>query len=297
MNRRYQAGAALGLTMFLPSIVGATLLWPIPANKNVSATYGELRSTATQGGLGRVHRGIDIASSGEEVISISSGAVTMFDPSVGLIETGYTYRYRHMTHMPSRQKGDNVNQGDVVGTSGSVGTTHAHLHFATGDLNGLTISDFNVPDTAAGTIQNIYIREPGQPDNLLTDGSAFNSYTSPEFLVQGFDTMDSGHDTNFYELKSTLDGAPLKDDVFLFVYSDENTYSVPTGQDIYAFGTNSRALQSVPGSGPFYYHMGIKTSIPAGQHTFCVYGYDLNVAVEDLSVQCTSSAISGIFLA
>ena len=111
------------------------LIWPCPASKRITSTYGK-RSRPTKGGS-TFHQGIDIgaptgsavlsAAAGEVVISkysYSAGNYIMIDHGSGIFTI-----YMHLSKK-NVEVGQEVSQGQKIGEVGSTGvSTGPHLHF------------------------------------------------------------------------------------------------------------------------------------------------------------------------
>lgn len=129
-------GAALSVLLLLfltsPASVQAQepveLDWIWPVDGVISDTYG------TRNGK---HRGVDVASDlHTPVYAVSGGIVTKsyYSKSYGHVifikhEEGYETVYAHLQKRLVKQ-GENVKQGDKIGTMGSTGNSSGpHLHF------------------------------------------------------------------------------------------------------------------------------------------------------------------------
>lgn len=113
-------------------------LWPIKNGiGHVSFTFGQNINPMT--GLWYIHKGIDLSTyrSGDPIIATANGQVV----ATGYQSTGYgNYvilkhrhgiytRYAHMSTIRV-QKGDQVSQGEIIGTIGNTGnSTGPHLHY------------------------------------------------------------------------------------------------------------------------------------------------------------------------
>ncbi len=109
--------------------------WPVSSGGRISSTFGS-REAPTEG-ASTYHKGIDIAaSSGSKVVAAAGGEVVIatYSASAGnyvMINHGsgvYTV-YMHMASL-GVSEGQEVNQGESIGTVGSTGySTGPHLHF------------------------------------------------------------------------------------------------------------------------------------------------------------------------
>jgi len=112
-------------------------IWPIKGGTgHVSMYYGQNENPFT--GQWYIHKGVDISTyrTGDPVVSAADGKVVAigFDQSLGnyiIVQHshGFITRYAHL--MASRvQKGQKVQQGQVLGLIGNTGmTTGPHLHY------------------------------------------------------------------------------------------------------------------------------------------------------------------------
>ncbi len=101
--------------------------WPVSGAKLTSG-YGKR--------WGKMHKGIDLASSNRTIMAADNAKVIYSGWKSGYGYTvildhlnGYTTLYGHMSKL-SVEKGDTVEKGDKIGTMGSTGdSTGIHLHF------------------------------------------------------------------------------------------------------------------------------------------------------------------------
>jgi murein DD-endopeptidase MepM/ murein hydrolase activator NlpD len=101
--------------------------WPVSGAKLTSG-YGQR--------WGKMHQGIDLASSNRAILAADNAKVTYSGWKAGYGYTvildhlnGYTTLYGHMSKL-SVKKGEIVEKGDRIGTMGSTGeSTGIHLHF------------------------------------------------------------------------------------------------------------------------------------------------------------------------
>ena len=116
-------------------ILQGGLIWPCPASKRITSTFGK-RNKPTKGGS-TFHQGIDIgAPTGSTVISAAAGEVVIskYSYSAGnyiMIDhgSGIFTIYMHLSKR-SAEVGQEVSQGQKIGEVGSTGvSTGPHLHF------------------------------------------------------------------------------------------------------------------------------------------------------------------------
>ncbi|MDA3951773.1 MAG: M23 family metallopeptidase [Spirochaeta sp.] len=110
--------------------------WPVGGNRGgVSMEFGPNIHPIT--GQWYLHKGFDIAGyPGTPILASAAGVVTVagYDPGYGFQvvirhKYGYSTRYPHMREI-SVSAGQQIDQGDVVGTMGRTGiATGTHLHF------------------------------------------------------------------------------------------------------------------------------------------------------------------------
>lgn len=104
----------------------------------VTSVYGMRKHPVT--GVYKLHNGVDVVGSGftlAHIIAHTKGTVEYagYNSVLGYhvnIRTGPTtvMQYNHMTKNLQVKTGDNVAQGQIIGTMGSTGSsTGAHLHF------------------------------------------------------------------------------------------------------------------------------------------------------------------------
>lgn len=130
-----------------PTALGG-YIWPVPSRK-VTSPFGKRPSP---GGIGsRNHKGVDIGGVGYNtpVKAAKAGTVIVskYSSSYGNYVSvshgsGNTTLYAHMSSR-NVKVGDKVNQGDVLGITGSTGhSTGAHLHFEITE-NGQRVNPLN----------------------------------------------------------------------------------------------------------------------------------------------------------
>ncbi len=113
-------------------------IWPIKNGiGHVSMSFGQNINPMT--GLWYIHQGIDLSTyrSGDPILATANGQVsaTGYNPGgygnyvIIKHKHGIYTRYAHMSTIRV-QKGDQVSQGDIIGTIGNTGnTTGPHLHY------------------------------------------------------------------------------------------------------------------------------------------------------------------------
>ncbi len=124
-------------------------IWPCPGYYNLTSKYGQR--------WGRLHRGVDIASSGisgKAIIAAATGTVLKsgYHKSYGnyvVVNHGkydgklYYTLYAHMSKTPLVKVGQHVNRGQTIGYVGSTGnSTGPHLHFEV-QVNGSPVNPMN----------------------------------------------------------------------------------------------------------------------------------------------------------
>lgn len=126
---------AAGNTYKTQSIGDIKFIWPCPASKRITSTFGS-RTSPTEGASSN-HKGIDIgAPTGSNIVAAAGGTVVVstYSYSAGnyvMVNHGggvYTV-YMHASKLLCKV-GDTVKQGQVIAKVGSTGySTGPHLHF------------------------------------------------------------------------------------------------------------------------------------------------------------------------
>lgn len=130
-----KAAEAAGKQYNTPSIGNIKFIWPCPASKRITSSFGG-RSSPTEGASSN-HQGMDIgAPTGTDIVAAAAGEVTIstYSYSAGnylMINHGggvYTV-YMHCSQLLV-SAGETVSQGQVIAKVGSTGvSTGPHLHF------------------------------------------------------------------------------------------------------------------------------------------------------------------------
>lgn len=120
----------------LPAATYGGYIWPVTTSRKISSPFGARRNPVT--GRTETHKGVDIAGVfySSNILAAKSGTViiSQYGNSYGnyvVIShgTGNTTLYAHMSKRLV-EVGATVNQGDVIGVTGSTGnSTGPHLHF------------------------------------------------------------------------------------------------------------------------------------------------------------------------
>lgn len=109
--------------------------WPNPANGIVTSSFGERNNPVLK--KQEFHDGMDIAApEGTDIIAVGSGKIIEVRTSLTYgnvvkyeIGNGYTVMYAHCKEILV-QKGDMIEQGQIIATIGSTGlVTGPHLHY------------------------------------------------------------------------------------------------------------------------------------------------------------------------
>ncbi|MGM9662877.1 MAG: murein hydrolase activator EnvC family protein [Oscillospiraceae bacterium] len=111
-------------------------IWPVTTSKRISSPFGSRINPVT--GRAETHKGVDIAGVGytSKVLAAKAGTVIISQKGSSYGNyvvishgSGNTTLYAHLSQR-NVSVGDKVNQGDVIGITGSTGnSTGPHLHF------------------------------------------------------------------------------------------------------------------------------------------------------------------------